>query len=161
MIANPKRDQRIQETFKAECKLVCVEAISLANYLQIAGPFDNIVEKMRGVFDKKPDHFSRTHIHRALQLHNGHEFQKVVADVVASRYIPHIFFGAKFDFKKEIDAYQKIELLVLKAVAKAMAEKQQLPVRDGATKFSLISPPTGKEKYKVAFAQAHRQREWA
>lgn len=106
LIANAKRNEKIQQTFKSECKVVLyVEVISLANYLQIAGPFDNIVEKMRGVFNQKLDSFDCTHIYRALPFHDGHEFQNVVADVVATHCLSHLFFGGKLDSKKEMDAY--------------------------------------------------------
>jgi hypothetical protein len=91
-----------------------------------------------------------------MQLHDDHEFQNVVADVVASRYIPHLFVGAKFNFKKEFDSHELLELPVLRAVAKAKADRDHLLIRVDATRFDLISVPNGTEKYKGAFAHAHR-----
>jgi hypothetical protein len=169
-MARTKIDNDAEQIFQTEHELLRhIEFLDLLNYLQIEGPTTSIAKKMKDIFRQNPDHLTKAHIIRALESHETYPLLSVVANAVATKYIHYMFFSTcgnpfsrkePFQFQEDMNANPDFELLVLRAVTKAINDKLYVAEDENREVFYVVAPPAGQDRYKVTLRRALQETCW-
>lgn len=102
--------------------LAYIDFLTLANYIDLKGPFDFVLTEMAKIC-QQPGFFESKYIQTAMDLHDGHPFRSIVIDFVTDAYMTHMITTASFEFQDELDNHDELTLLVLRNCAKCFASK--------------------------------------
>jgi hypothetical protein len=130
-----------------------VEFLTFANYVDLLGPFDSVVELLGKIMSHIYELQSK-HIKMAMECYDEHPFRVRVLEIIANLYMEHMIHShikkkESFRYQYGLDEYPDLKLIVLEECTKCFTEKLLLCPEDRNHKKFVIRSPDDKTYYKL------------